>query len=84
MFIIGTGRVRGRDAADIAVERHVRLGGGRLGAGEADAEDRVGAEPALVRRAVELDQRAIDLRLVLGVEAADSASKISPFTASTA
>ena len=57
MFIIGTGssvRVR---AAEVAEQRQLgRLGGG-LGDGERDAEDRVGAELALVRGAVELDQR---------------------------
>ena len=59
------------DAADIAVERLREVGGGRLGAGEADAEDRVGAEPGLVRRAVELDQHAVERQLVLGVEAGE-------------
>jgi hypothetical protein len=47
MFIIGTGRVRGEHAADIAVERLVELERRRLGTGEADPEHRVGAEPAL-------------------------------------
>ena len=58
-------------AADIAVERQaVRLGRG-LGDGKRDAEDGVGAEPALVLRAVELDQRLVDLDLVLRLHAAD-------------
>ena len=69
MFIIGTGRVAGRDAADIAVERQAARLGGRLGHRQADAEDRVGAEPRLVRRAVERDHRRVDLGLVLGVHA---------------
>ena len=59
----------GEDAADIAVERHAGLGRRGLRAGEADPEDRIGAEPGLVRGAVELDQHAVDGQLVLGVEA---------------
>ena len=57
-FIIGTGSVRALVAAEVAVERDAGLGRGGLRGGERDAEDRVRAEPALVRRAVELDQRA--------------------------
>ena len=58
-------------AADIAVER--QAGGFRRGLGDRQrhAEDGVGAEPALVRRAVELDHRLVDVDLVLGFHAAD-------------
>ena len=55
---------RGLAAADIAVERQAAVHRRGLGDGERDAEDRVGAEAALVRRAVELDQGAVDLDLV--------------------
>ena len=58
---------RGRDAADIAVERQAARVGGRLGDGEADAEDGIGAEPGLVVGAVERDHRRVDLGLVLGL-----------------
>ncbi|EAU43788.1 probable phosphopyruvate hydratase [Salipiger bermudensis HTCC2601] len=59
----------GGGAANVAIER---LGGelGRgLGGGEADAENGVGAETALVVGAVELDHRAVDGFLLGGVEA---------------
>jgi len=47
---------RGRAlAAEVPEERHTRLAGGRLRRCERNAEDRVRAEPSLVRRAVELD-----------------------------
>ena len=55
-------------AADPAVERDAGLDGGRLRDGERRTEDRVGAEPRLRPRAVQGDQRAIDLALVGCVE----------------
>ena len=54
-----------RGAADITIERHVEGFGGRLGAGQRDAENGVGPEPALVRRAVEIDHDLVDLDLLL-------------------
>ena len=42
-----------------------------MATGERDAENGVGAEPALVRRAVELDHDLVDLDLLLGVHAAE-------------
>jgi len=54
-----------RGAADIAIERHVEGFGRRLGAGQRNAEDGVGAEPALVRGAVEVDHDLVDLDLFL-------------------
>ena len=68
-FIIGTGSTRARLAAEVAVQRQALLGGGGARGGQRDAEDRVGAEARLVRRAVELDQRAVEARLVERVEA---------------
>ena len=61
----------GVDPADIAVERQAARLGRRLGHRQADAEDRVGAEPALVVAAVERDHRRVDLGLVLGLVADD-------------
>ena len=58
-------------SAEIAVERQARRFGGRLGDGERDTEDGVGAKPRLVCRAVELDHRAVDVNLVLGLEPPD-------------
>ena len=55
-FSIGTGSVTARVAAEIAVERDALVGRAGLGRGERDTEDRVRAQPPLVRRAVELDQ----------------------------
>jgi hypothetical protein len=58
-------------AADIAVERQVGGFRGSLGDGERHAENGVGAEARLVRRAVEFDHGLVDLDLVFRVEAAD-------------
>ena len=66
-----------RHAADIAVERQGRILGRGLGGGEADAQDGVGAQPALVRRAVELDHRRIEAALVLGVEAGERVEQLA-------
>ena len=69
-FIIGTGQDVGVRAADVAVQRQLELVGGRLGDGEAGAEDGVGAEAGLVVGAVELDQGGVDEALGERVEAA--------------
>jgi hypothetical protein len=60
-----------RVAAEVAPQRHALLGRGGAGGGEGDAQDRVRAEAALVRRAVELDHRAVEPRLVERVAARD-------------
>ncbi len=54
-------------AADVAVERDLELVGRRLGDGEADAEDRVGAQAALVVGAVEVAERGVDQPLLEGL-----------------
>jgi hypothetical protein len=69
MFIIGTGSGGGI--------------GGRLGHRQRDTEDRVGAEPALVRGAVEIQQGLVDDALFVG-EMPMTAGAISSSTASTA
>ena len=69
MFIIGTGQQVRRRAADVAEQRQAGRVGGGPGDGEADAEDRVGAEPGLVRRAVEVDQPLVDQPLLAGLVA---------------
>ncbi|MCY1298882.1 hypothetical protein D9M70_483890 [compost metagenome] len=58
-------------AADVTVERQAGRFGGSLGDGQRHAEDGVGAEARLVRRAVEFDHGLVDLDLVLGIETAD-------------
>ena len=58
-------------AAEVAPERQPLLRGRRVGGGQRDAEDRVRAEPRLVGRAVEVDQRAVEPVLVGGVAAGD-------------
>ena len=58
-------------AADIAVERQAGGFGRGLRHRQRDAENGVGAEAALVRRAVELDHRLVDVDLVFGFHAAD-------------
>ncbi len=55
--------------AEVAVERDLERGGGGLGRRERDAKQRVRAQLALVRRAVQLDQGAVDPGLVEGVHA---------------
>jgi hypothetical protein len=48
------------------------LGGGRsFSHGERHAENGIGAEPPLVGRAVERDQRLVDLGLLLGIHTAE-------------
>ena len=64
-------------AADIAVERQAVRLRRRLGDGERHAQDGVGAEPALVLRAVELDQRLVDLDLVFRLHAADRVENLA-------
>ena len=67
MFIIGTGSSVGLDAAQVAIERRALRRGCRARSGHGDGEDGVGAQPALVGRAVERDHDAIDLALLGGV-----------------
>ena len=57
------------ELGEVAVERLAGVGGGGLGDRQRDAEDRVGAEPALVRGAVELDHRLVERALLGGAGA---------------
>ena len=50
-------------AAEVAPQRQPLLGGRGVRRGERHGEDRVGAEPRLVRRPVELDQQPVERRL---------------------
>ncbi len=56
-------------AAQVAEQRQLGGFGGGLGDRERDAEDRVGADPRLVRGAVEVDQLLVDQALLVRVEA---------------
>ena len=56
-------------AAEVLVEGQVEHVGAGLGAGEGDGEHGVGAELALVVRAVELDEELVDLALLAGIHA---------------
>ena len=49
----------------------------RLGSGQRDAEDGVGAEAALVGSTVEGDKRLVDLDLCLGVHTADGIKNLA-------
>jgi hypothetical protein len=51
-------------AAEVAPQRQARVGGLGLRGGERYAEHRVGAEPGLRGRPVEVDQRAVERGLV--------------------
>ena len=64
MFIIGTGRILRQRTSEIAIQRHSRIFCCRARGRHRDSEDRIGAELAFVRRAVELDHRAIDADLI--------------------
>ena len=67
----------GRDAAQIAVQGQARGDGAGLGHGQGDAENGVGAQSALVLRAVEGNQRLVDAALVLGVHAAEGVENLA-------
>ena len=67
----GHGQQVGVAAAEIAIERSLERFRRRLGHGQRYAEDGIGAEPGLVGRAVELDQRVVDAALVLGVHSGE-------------
>ena len=61
----------GIGAAEITIERQSERLRRRLGYGHGHTEDGIGAEPGLVGRAVELDERVVDAALVLGVHAGE-------------
>ena len=63
------GQDAGGGATDVAIERLLGVGGSRLGDREAGPEDGIGAEAALVGRAVELAEQVIDGDLLAHVEA---------------
>ena len=65
----GDGQHVGVEAAQVAVERQAQGLGRRLGHRQRGAQDGVGAQPALVRGAVGLDEQPVDLALVEGVHA---------------
>ena len=66
MFIMGTGQHPRHRSAEIAVQRQAAVLGGRTSHGERHAEDCVGAELALVGRAVGIHHLGVDLDLVRG------------------
>ena len=72
---MGTGSVFAdaiaRIARQISVERQRSAGRGGARGGHGDGQDGVGAEFALVRRAVGFDHAAVERRLIGGVQAAD-------------
>jgi hypothetical protein len=57
-------RLDARELGEVLVDRHALLGRARVRDGDGDAEDRVRAELALVRGAVELEQEVVDRLLV--------------------
>src|SRR5699024_2889760 len=58
-------------AADVAEQGQVGALGGGAGRGQGDPQDGVGAELALVRAAVQVDQGLVQVPLVGGVQAED-------------
>ena len=69
MFIIGTGSKRGLNSAQIAIKRRLLRGGFGSRGCHRDGENRIGAEPAFVRRTVDFDHLAIDCALLARVHA---------------
>jgi hypothetical protein len=67
----------GVDAADIAIQRQAQILGRRLGDRERHAEDGVGAEARLVRRAVQVDHDVVDADLLGGVHPADGIENLA-------
>ena len=59
----------GRDAAQIAIKFLIGRQGAGLGDRQRHAQDRIGAQTALVGRAVQFDHRLVDPALLLGVHA---------------
>jgi len=70
-------QIAGEGAADVLVERQLGVRRRGLGHGQAHAQDRVGAEAALVGRAVEVDQGAVDVELVFRVHAGERVEDIA-------
>ena len=68
------GKDIGIGTADVAIERNVEVVGGCVGAGEGNAEDGVGTEVLLGRRAVEFDHLLVDGALLEHVHALDDGS----------
>ena len=59
----------GGNTANIGIKRQAARIGGGLGDGQADAEDGIGTQAALVLGAVQLDHGEVDIALVLGIDA---------------
>ncbi len=70
----GNGEESGSHSADVPVERNVERVGGGLCACQRDAQDRVGAQAALVLGTVEGDQKLVYDRLVVCLEPDDLGS----------
>src|SRR6202020_1637679 len=64
-------------ATDVTVKRKARSFRRRLGDGKRDAEDGVRAEPRLVIRAVERDQRLVDLQLIFSFETGNGVENVA-------
>ena len=76
-FIIGTGRMCAASPPRYAPQRLALLGRGGVGGRERDGEDRVGAQARLVRRPVQVDERAIEAGLVDRVAATDGVGDLT-------
>ncbi len=74
---MGVGKNSGHGAADVTVKRQARSLRRGLGDGKRDAENGVRAEPRLVVRAVERDQRLVDLQLVFSLEPGDGVENVA-------
>ena len=67
----------GSNASDEPVERQAVRGGRRLGDRKRHAHNGIGAESIFVGRAVQRDQRFVDLGLRLGIHAADGVENLA-------
>ena len=74
---MGVGKNSGHSAADVTVKRQARSFRRRLGDRKRDAENGVRAEPRLVIRAVERDQRLVDLQLIFSLEPGNGVENVA-------
>ena len=72
----GDGEAIGLGAAEVAIQWQFERIGGCTGDGQRDAEDGVGAEPALVRRAVQFAHKAVDQPLLGGRDAVEEVADL--------
>ncbi len=77
MFIMGTGRMLAPDAAQVAVERSALRGRAGARRGHGNGQNGIGAQAALIGRAIQVDHEAVDLGLLRGVFAVERGGNLA-------